>query len=52
MHGGVMFSGGEPALHSDFICALLEKLKEHDFNLALDTCGQAPVSAYTRICRS
>lgn len=49
MDGGVTFSGGEPALYPDFICRLAERLKERNLHLALDTCGQAPISAYIQM---
>lgn len=49
MDGGVTFSGGEPALYADFISELAKDLKERDLHLALDTCGQAPASAYAQM---
>lgn len=39
--GGVTFSGGEPLAQPDFLNALLEKCKENDIHITLDTCGHA-----------
>ena len=49
MHGGVTFSGGEPALQAEFIEPIAMKLKERKIHLALDTCGKAPRDAYDRL---
>lgn len=46
MHGGITFSGGEPALQAAFIKELASVLKERGLHTALDTCGQAPRAAY------
>lgn len=48
-NGGVTFSGGEPALHCQFISDLAKKLKAKDFHLALDTCGMASKKAYEEL---
>lgn len=40
--GGVTFSGGEPAMQSEFLGALLDKCKEKDIHIALDTTGSVP----------
>jgi pyruvate formate lyase activating enzyme len=45
-YGGVTFSGGEPALRYPFVAELAQKLKAHDYHLALDTCGAASAKAY------
>ena len=37
--GGVTLSGGEPLMQPEFCRALLQKLKEHGINTAIDTCG-------------
>lgn len=38
-HGGVTISGGEPLFYQDGIFTLLEKLKQKDLNILMDTCG-------------
>lgn len=40
--GGATFSGGEPLLQFDFLCALLQACRDRGIHTALDTCGQAP----------
>lgn len=37
--GGVTLSGGEPAMHSDYVSQLLRKLKVNDIHTAIETCG-------------
>jgi pyruvate formate lyase activating enzyme len=37
--GGITFSGGEPALHSDFIAETAALLKKENLHIALDTAG-------------
>lgn len=37
--GGVTLSGGEPAFHMDYVSAVMRKLKEHGFHIAIQTCG-------------
>ena len=37
--GGITFSGGEPALHSDFIAETSTLLKKENIHIALDTAG-------------
>lgn len=49
MGGGITFSGGEPALQADFIAEVARELKERHLHTALDTCGQAPISAYENL---
>jgi pyruvate formate lyase activating enzyme len=39
--GGVTFSGGEPLLQADFLCALLRESKLQGINTAVDTAGNA-----------
>ncbi len=43
--GGVTLSGGEPLMQSEFVTAVLHRLKEAGINTALDTCGFVPRSA-------
>ena len=38
-NGGVTFSGGEPCLQADFLCAVASGLKERGLHIALDTSG-------------
>ena len=38
--GGVTFSGGEPLLHADFLCSVMEACKQCGINTAIETCGQ------------
>lgn len=40
--GGVTFSGGEPMLQIDFLCALLAEAKKHGIHTAIDTAGNVP----------
>lgn len=49
MHGGVTFSGGEPALQADFIQPVSKALQEQKIHLALDTCGQVDFPAYEKL---
>lgn len=49
MNGGVTFSGGEPALQSEFIEEVVDKLSLHNIHFALDSCGQAPFAAYEKL---
>lgn len=49
MGGGITFSGGEPALHADFIQLLAKRLKKRNLNLALDTCGNVPWKNYEKL---
>lgn len=46
--GGVTFSGGEPLLQSDFLCALLQSCRDQEVHTALDTCGYAPTEHLLR----
>ncbi len=43
-HGGVTVSGGEPLLQSEFLLKLFKKLKQYNFNTAIDTSGSLPIS--------
>ena len=42
--GGVTLSGGEVLTQSAFACELIDLLHEKGINVALDTCGGAPLS--------
>lgn len=49
-HGGITLSGGEVMIqNNDFIVELARKLKKKGYNIAIDTCGQAPTENYERI---
>lgn len=37
--GGITFSGGEPLLQTDFLIAVLKKLKKENIQIAFDTAG-------------
>ena len=37
--GGVTFSGGEPFMHLQYLEKVCSRLKEHQINIALQTCG-------------
>lgn len=37
--GGITLSGGEPLMQTDFIAALLPRLKAEGIHVALETCG-------------
>lgn len=38
-NGGVTFSGGEPALHMDYLSAVMKLLKENNIHIAIQTAG-------------
>lgn len=49
-HGGVTLSGGEVMTQNmDYIELLLKKLKKSGINIAIDTCGFAPLENFKRI---
>ena len=45
--GGITFSGGEPLLHADFICACVPLL--NGLSVALQTCGYADEKTFSRV---
>lgn len=47
--GGVTFSGGEPLLHPDFICAIAQKYREKGLNTAVETCGHVPWDTFEQV---
>ncbi len=47
--GGITFSGGEPMLQSDFLCAVLPRCKDARLHIALDTCGAVAWERYARV---
>ena len=49
MGGGITFSGGEPALQSDFISEVIAKVDDKSLHLALDTCGAVKFENYKKL---
>ncbi len=49
MGGGVTFSGGEPALHGEFIEQVMDRLDDQKLHYALDSCGQVAFATYERL---
>ncbi len=49
--GGVTFSGGEPGMQPDFLCALLDACDAEGIHTAVDTCGALPWEVLQRIAR-
>ena len=47
--GGVTVSGGEPLLYAAQVARLFSLLHEHSIRTALDTCGEAPWSAFEAV---
>jgi pyruvate formate lyase activating enzyme len=48
--GGVTFSGGEPLMQSDFLIAILKRLREANIHTAVDTSGYAPDTVFNQVC--
>ena len=48
-NGGVTFSGGEPCLQADFLCAVAAGLKAHGLHIALDTSGAVESPAVDKL---
>lgn len=47
--GGVTFSGGEPLMQPEFLCALLEESKKNGIHTTVDTCGFVPPDVLDKI---
>ena len=47
--GGITFSGGEPALQSNFLSEVLPGCKSAMLHVALDTCGALPWERYDQL---
>jgi pyruvate formate lyase activating enzyme len=45
-NGGVTFSGGEPALHMDYLGQAAKELKRHGIHIALQTSGMFDLSEF------
>lgn len=49
-YGGVTLSGGEVmAQDIDYLYLLVKKLKSRGYNIAIDTCGFAPLNSYLKL---
>lgn len=46
--GGVTFSGGEPLLQADFVCAVSGLLHREEIHTAMETCGYASPNVFRR----
>jgi len=44
--GGVTFSGGEPALHINFLHEVMTKLHKENIHIAIQTCGMINLPAF------
>ena len=49
--GGVTFSGGEPLMQADFLCALLDACGDLNIHRTLDTTGYTDADVIARIAR-
>lgn len=47
--GGVTLSGGEAAMHWEYVLTLVKRLKEEGLNVALDTAGNYPYSILQKL---
>lgn len=45
--GGVTFSGGEPALHADYLQSVMKELKKNDVHIAIQTSGMFDLPEFT-----
>jgi pyruvate formate lyase activating enzyme len=48
--GGVTFSGGEPLMQPEFLCAMLEASRCEAIHTAVDTCGYAKAETFSKVC--
>jgi len=48
--GGVTISGGEPAMHIDFLSELLKKLKQQNINTLVETSGYFNLKRFRELC--
>ena len=49
--GGVTFSGGEPLMQADFLCALLDACGDLNIHRTVDTTGDTDADVISRIAR-
>ena len=47
--GGVTFSGGEPLMQADFVCAVSDMLRSKGIHLAMETCGYAGEAVFRQV---
>lgn len=47
--GGITFSGGEPLMQADFVCAVSDILRPQGIHLAMETCGYAMETVFRRV---
>lgn len=46
--GGITFSGGEPLMQPEFLCQMLDRLKEAGIHTAIETCGHAKPEVFQK----
>ncbi len=49
--GGVTFSGGEPLLYPDFLCAILDACGERNIHRCIDTAGLAKTATLLEVAK-
>lgn len=49
--GGVTFSGGEPLLHPEFLCRILDRCGEVKIHRAVDTCGYVKTATLLQVAQ-
>jgi pyruvate formate lyase activating enzyme len=49
--GGVTFSGGEPLLHVDILCELLDKCAKRGIHRTVDTAGNVPSAVLMEVAK-
>lgn len=47
--GGVTFSGGEPLLQADFVCALCDALAAQGVSAGIETAANVPLDVFSRV---
>ena len=45
-HGGITFSGGEPALHMDYLGEVMRQLKAYNIHIAIQTSGEFDIKEF------
>ena len=46
-HGGITFSGGEPAFHMDYLGEVMRRLKAYNIPIAIQTSGEFDIKEFT-----